>query len=335
MNTYPPLKTGTILRKRYRIVALIGQGGMGAVYRAQDSRLAGRECAIKEVISELNVLPAEQQQTQEQFYREASTLARLDHPGLPKVSDYFSEEGREYLVMDFVPGRDLQEIISEKRQHHEFLREAIVLHWTNQICDALIYLHNQDPPILHRDIKPSNIKLTPQGLLKLVDFGLVKELSTDDNRTVTVVQGRGTLQYTPLEQYGGDTGHTDARSDLYGLGATLYHLLTNTPPADAKTRFLTPGALVPPREINPAISPNTERAILSALAMHPDDRPPSVDVFRKSLLGNNDSFSIVERRLRYLAWQQAISSNWWLLLVVGLLFLLSILVTLYTPTMAL
>jgi serine/threonine-protein kinase len=109
-----------------------------------------------------------------------------------------------------------------------------------QLCDALIYLHSQDPAILHRDIKPSNIKLTPDGRIKLVDFGLVKVLADDDsNRTLTVVQGRGTAAFTPLEQYGGDTGGTDVRSDLYSLGATVYNLLNNQPPLDAKRRFLT------------------------------------------------------------------------------------------------
>ncbi len=331
LNSYRPLSPGSVLRKRYKIISLIGQGGMGAVYHAQDSRLAGRECAVKEVLPTPNVFPEEQQQTQEQFYREASMLARLDHPGLPKVSDYFSESGREYLVMDFVPGRDLHEILNEQKRRNEFLSEAVVLTWLSQICDALSYLHSQEPPILHRDIKPSNIKITPRGVIKLVDFGLVKELSEDDNRTITVVQGRGTLQYTPLEQYGGDTGHTDARSDIYALGATLYHLLTNSPPADAKSRFLTPGDMVPPREVNPAISQQTEKAIFAAMAMHPDDRPVSVEAFREMLLGSNDKIALVEKRLRHLAWQQALDNNRWWLLAVGLLLAFSVIITLYSP----
>jgi serine/threonine-protein kinase len=151
------------------------------------------------------------------------------------------------------------------------------------LCDAIEYMHTQDPPVLHRDIKPSNIKLAPSGLIKLVDFGLVKLLSKDTAQTVTVLQGRGTAAYTPLEQYGEDDSHTDTRSDIYALGATLYHLLTNTPPADARQRFLNPEALSPPRQCNPAISENVERALVSAIAMHPDDRPSSIVEFREML----------------------------------------------------
>jgi serine/threonine-protein kinase len=280
-----PLKAGEVLRNRYKINHIIGQGGMGSIYLADDLRLEGRQCALKEVEHDRSMPVDFQQQAREQFQREATVLARLDHPNLPKVSDFFSISGRDYLVMDFVPGKDLRTLMVEARQQGIFLPEADVLGWASQLADALQYLHSQDPPIVHRDIKPSNLKLTPTGLLKLVDFGLVKILASDE-MTITILQGRGTALYTPLEQYGGDAGHTDARSDIYSFGATLYHMFTNTSPVEARERFLHPDSLQPPREINPTLSPRTERAILWAMNLHPDERPANVDAFRQALLGN-------------------------------------------------
>jgi eukaryotic-like serine/threonine-protein kinase len=330
------LSAGAVLRDRYQIVELIGRGGMGAVYRAEDVRLHGRFCAVKEVLPELIGVPGIEEQTHDQFYREASTLARLDHANLPKVSDYFAENGREYLVMDFVPGRDLRQLVDEARHSDTFLEEENVLGWANQLCDALSYLHTQDPVVLHRDIKPSNIKLTPRGVVKLVDFGLVKLLQPDDSRTVTVVQGRGTEAYTPLEQYGGDTGHTDVRSDIYGFGATLYHLLTGQVPADAKLRFLKPGSLVPPRDINPRISPHTERAIMAAMAQHPDDRPDSVEALRQLLFaapapGTSSLGSLSISTVPQAAWREALNSQRWLLAASLLLALIALAVSIWSP----
>jgi serine/threonine-protein kinase len=280
-----PLKAGEVLRNRYKIRRVIGQGGMGSIYLADDLRLEGRLCALKEVEHDRTLTTGLIKEAREQFLREATVLARLDHPNLPKVSDYFSIGGRDYLVMDFVPGKDLRLIMLEAKKKGIFLSEREVLGWANQLADALAYLHGQNPPILHRDIKPSNLKYTPGGILKLVDFGLVKILVSDEV-TVTIVQGKGTAVYTPLEQYGGDVGHTDARSDIYAFGATLYHLLTNTAPVEAHERFLNPDALIPPRQINPDISIRTEKAILWAMSLHPEDRPPDVEAFRRALLGD-------------------------------------------------
>lgn len=279
-----PIEPGIILRDRYKITRIIGQGGMGSIYLAEDIRLEGRQCALKEVQHESSLPEDTLQQARDQFLREAQILARLDHPNLPKVSDFFSDENREYLVMDFVPGEDLRTLMLEARRKKIFLAGREVLGWSVQIADALDYMHRQDPPILHRDIKPSNLKLTPSGLIKLVDFGLVKLLASEE-MTITILQGRGTALYTPLEQYGGDTGHTDVRSDIYAFGATLYHLLTNTAPVEAKERFLRPESLIPPRQINPDISVRTERAILWALNLHPDERPQNIEEFRQSLVG--------------------------------------------------
>lgn len=280
-----PLKEGEILRERYKIRRIIGQGGMGSIYLADDIRLEGRLCALKEVEHDSSLPEEMLRQAREQFLREATVLARLDHPNLPKVSDFFSEGQREYLVMDYVPGKDLRTLMMEARQREKILPERDVLAWAAQLSDALVYMHSQDPPILHRDIKPSNLKLTPSGLIKLVDFGLVKILASEE-MTISVLQGRGTAIYTPLEQYGGDTGHTDARSDIYAFGATLYHLLTNRPPVEARERFLHPDILIPPRQLNQDLTARTERAIFWALSLHPDDRPQDVEAFRQALFGN-------------------------------------------------
>lgn len=332
------LEPGTILRRRYEILELVGQGGMGAVYKAADRRLEGRVCALKEVLPDLaeGALSEEElDQMSEQFRIEASILSRLDHPNLPKVSDYFSTGGREYLVMDFVEGRDLQEIVREQMKAGELLSEQQVLGWASQLLDALEYLHEQEPPVVHRDIKPSNIKLTPRGVVKLVDFGLVKVLHDDDSRTVTVVQGRGTVAYTPLEQYGGDTGYTDARSDIYGLGATLYHLLAGIAPADAKERFLRPGVLVSLRQLNPEVSPRVERVIFQALAMHPNERPPNIRALREMLFGSAPlpqqmTMSTSLPRLQTIdqSWNEIFYANRYLIASAAGLFLIALILSL-------
>jgi len=278
-------KSDTILRQRYRLTNLVGQGGMGSVYRAEDLRLPGRICAVKVLPHDPQAAEEMRDQAHQQFLKEASTLAQLDHPNLPKVSDFFSEESSDYLVMDYVPGRDLQQILEESRVAGRPLDEETVLAWTEQIIDALDYLHRRDPPVLHRDIKPSNIKLTPDHRIKLVDFGLVKVQAAEDARTITVVQGKGTIMYTPLEQYGGEGGHTDARTDIYALGATLYTLLTDFPPPHAKARFLNPSVLKSPREVNPKLSRLVSNAVMWAIEMHPDARPDSVQEFQEALQG--------------------------------------------------
>ncbi|NQU30624.1 MAG: serine/threonine protein kinase [Anaerolineae bacterium] len=282
-----PLNSGEVLRGRYKIRQRIGQGGIGSIYLADDQRLEGRLCAIKEVEHDRSLPAKIFEEAREQFMREATVLARLDHPNLPKVSDFFSQNKRDYLVMDYVPGKDLRDLMLDARRRKTFLREDVVLGWANQIANALTYLHRQDPPIIHRDIKPSNLKLTPSGLVKLVDFGLVKVLVPDE-MTITVIQGQGTILYTPLEQYGSDGVHTDVRSDVYSLGATLYHLLTNKAPADARNRFLNPDSLLPPKEINSSISNRTQRGIRWAISLHPDERPDSVEDFRLFLLGQKE-----------------------------------------------
>ncbi|MCD6356673.1 MAG: serine/threonine protein kinase [Anaerolineaceae bacterium] len=281
-----PLKKGDLVRSRYLIKKIIGQGGMGCIYLAEDTRLRGRLCALKEVEHDLTLNDALNKEAKKQFKQEATILARLDHPNLPKVSDFFSTGIRDYLVMDYVPGDDLRTLMLKAKHQKKFLKEKEVRSWADQLANALIYMHNQDPPILHRDIKPSNLKVTPSGLLKLVDFGLVKLLAPGE-MTITIIQGQGTALYTPLEQYGGDGSHTDVRSDIYSFGATLYHLLTNTPPSDARARFINPEVLLPPRKINSKISLQMERAILWAMSLHPDERPESIAQLKDYFTGKS------------------------------------------------
>jgi serine/threonine-protein kinase len=327
----PPLKNGEVLRSRYKIRERIGQGGMGSIYLAEDIRLKGRLCALKEVEYDRALPENIRDEARDQFLREATVLARLDHPNLPKVSDFFSNGARDYLVMDYVPGNDLRTLLLEARRKKTFLKEADVLTWGDQVASALAFLHSQEPPIVHRDIKPSNLKLMPQGLIKLVDFGLVKILAPEEV-TITIIQGQGTALYTPLEQYGGSDMHTDIRSDIYSFGATLYHLLTSEPPADARKRFLDPESLVPLRQINSAISPRTERAILWGMALHPDERPSTIDEFRQALLGYTEAptLPISVRRARpqpvwdYLAHTPEATLAW----SAAVLFLVSLLMTL-------
>lgn len=315
---------GTVLRDRYRLTQIVGQGGMGNVYRAEDLRLPGRLCAIKEVIPDPHLSQELRDQANQQFLQEASILAQLDHPNLPKVSDFFSDNDRDYLVMDYVPGNNLKQMMDESRAREQNLSQAVVLEWASQIIDALSYLHRQSPPVVHRDIKPGNIKLTPDNRIKLVDFGLVKVLSPDDSRTITIVQGRGTALYTPLEQYGGDSGHTDTRTDIYALAATFYHLLTDYPPPDAKTRFLNPRALRPPNQINPGISSHVAEAIMWGLEMHPDDRPQSIGEFAQALFGKLTR----PQQTSYVTIAQALRENWLIAVLALGLFILALLVTL-------
>jgi len=327
----PPLKHGEVLRGRYKILERIGQGGMGSIYLADDTRLKGRQCALKEVEYERALPEDVREEARGQFLREATILARLDHPNLPKVSDFFSNGPRDYLVMDYVPGSDLRTLLMEARRNKIFLKEMDVLSWADQVASALTFLHSQEPPIVHRDIKPSNLKLMPHGLIKLVDFGLVKILAPEEV-TITIIQGQGTALYTPLEQYGGSDIHTDIRSDIYSFGATLYHLLTNEPPADARKRFLQPDSLTPLRQFNPGISPRTERAVLWAMSLHPDERPHTINDFRQALLGYSETptLPLAVRRAHqqsiwdYLSHTPEATLAW----SVAVLFLVSLLATL-------
>src|SRR5437667_3994357 len=218
------LAPGAVLQNRYRIVRQLGKGGMGAVYEAIDQRLDAT-VALKETFSV-------DERLRRQFEQEARLLAQLHHPALPRVSDYFTEGNRAFLVMQFISGADLAEIISQ--QPGPFPR-AIVIAWADQLLDALVYLHTRDRQIIHRDIKPHNLKLTSNGRIALLDFGLAKAESADASTTVSSTSIFGyTPRYSPLEQI--QNHGTTPRSDIYALGATLCHLLTGVKPLDAVGR---------------------------------------------------------------------------------------------------
>jgi serine/threonine-protein kinase len=323
-------EAGTVLRDRYSLKEVVGHGGMGSVYLAEDLRLPGRLCAIKEVKPESNATPEARRQEHNQFLREASLLAQLDHPNLPKVSDFFSEGGRDYLVMDYVPGKNLKELIDDSRVQGRQLQVEVVDNWAEQIMDSVSYLHDQDPPILHRDIKPSNIKLTPDGRIKLVDFGLAKVMASDNSSTITVIQGRGTAYYTPLEQYGAESEHTNVHSDIYALAATLYHLLSGAPPPEAKERFLNPAVMRPLKKINRNVSAKTSDAVDWGLEMHPEDRPEGIELFRQAYNGKVSRRDIERDRQgeERIGLGEAIGQNSGIVLIVLALFAMALLATL-------
>jgi serine/threonine protein kinase len=270
------LEPNTLLQNRYLIGRHIGQGGMGAVYEARDQRL-GNTVALKQTLDA-------GEQFSRAFEREARLLASLRHPALPRVIDHFVDGGGQFLVMEFVPGDDLAAML--KRRSGPFPLDQ-ALGWADQLLDALDYMHTQQPPVIHRDIKPQNLKLTARGEIILLDFGLAKGMSAGQSQAVTTGSIFGyTPQYAPLEQIQG--AGTDPRSDLYSLAATLYHLLTGWPPANALTRASAviarqPDPLRPAHEIAPELPPAVGAALMQALALDPEERPASAAVLRAML----------------------------------------------------
>jgi len=264
------LERGTLLHKRYRIVEILGQGGMGSVYRAVDENL-GVDIALKE-----NLFTTDEYARQ--FRLEAVILANLRHPNLPRVSDHFvlGEQG-QYLVMDFIDGEDLRQRMERAGTISE--EEAIMI--GAAMCDALAYLHTRKPPILHRDIKPGNVKITPDGHIFLVDFGLAKVVQ--GSQATTTGARAMTPGYSPPEQYG--TARTDPRTDIYSLGATLYAALTGIIPEDGLARAMDNAQLTPLRKRNNKISRRFASAIEQAMAIDPADRFQDAEEFKKALLG--------------------------------------------------
>ncbi len=265
------LGQGEVLQGRYRIIKVLGCGGMGAVYYAEDLRLNNRPVAVKENFDTSPEAAA-------QFRVEAELLANLRHPNLPQVFDYFVEPrtGKQYLVMDYIAGEDLEDIVEKGGP----LDERTALRIMFQVFDAVDYLHRQNPPVIHRDIKPSNIKVQPDGTSILVDFGIAKRYLP--GRETVGAAAAVTPGYSPPEQYG--QGITDQRSDIYALGATLYFALTGQVPPEAIERVTHGDKLILPRQINPKVSLNVEQAILKAMAIRPIDRFQSVIEFKRAIM---------------------------------------------------
>jgi serine/threonine protein kinase len=282
------LISNTVLQDRYKIVRQLGQGGMGTVYEAIDQRL-DTTVALKETFFA-------DERLRKQFEREARLLARLHHPALPRVSDHFSEGDGQFLVMQFIPGDDLSEMMTQRRG--PFPADQ-VLTWADQLLDALDYLHTQEPQIVHRDIKPQNLKLTSRGQIILLDFGLAKGQAGEISRVTTSASIFGyTPNYAPLEQIQG-LG-TDSRSDLYSLAATVYHLLTAVKPPDALTRAAAlvngqPDPLTLATTLNPAVAPEVSAVLQRAMAQNREQRFASASDMRKTLHRTEQTSTVMSR----------------------------------------
>ncbi len=261
-----------VLQERYELTKKLGQGGMGSVYLAGDRRLSTVRWAVKEMSDEAITSPLERQQASGAFRQEAELLASLTHPNLPRVTDHFQEGGKNYLVMEYVPGETL---LSYCQRNGAPRPLSEVLGWAGQLCDVLSYLHGQRPPVIFRDLKPANVMIAPDGTLKLIDFGIARLFKPGQSHDT---QAFGTMGYSAPEQYG--RGQTDARSDVYSLGVMLHQLLTGFDPAAAPFR------LPPANHVNPAVPQAVADALARAMDNEPARRFASVAELRQALLGS-------------------------------------------------
>src|SRR5512136_248094 len=262
------LERGSLLNKRYRIVEVLGQGGMGSVYRAVDENL-GVDVAVKE-----NLFTSDEYARQ--FRLEAVILANLRQTNLPRVTDHFviGEQG-QYLIMDYIEGEDLR----QRMERQGVISEEDAILVGAAMCDALDYLHTRKPSIIHRDVKPGNVKITPDGRIYLVDFGLAKIVK--GSQATTTGARAMTPGYSPPEQYG--TGRTDARTDVYSLGATLYAALAGIIPEDGLARAMDNTQLTPLRKRNSKVSRRLASAIEKAMAVRPEERFQTAEEFKLAL----------------------------------------------------
>ena len=252
-------KEGTVLDGKYEILKEIGRGGMSIVYLARDNRL-NKQWAVKEM---KNDGTKTRETLLKGLEREANILKDVDHPVLPRIVDIINSRGTIYVVMDFIEGTNISEILKEKGAQPQ----EKVIEWGRQLASALDYLHSMNPPIIYRDMKPSNVMLKPEGGVKLIDFGTAKEYTIENNADTTALGTRG---YAAPEQFGDAQGrgiyNTDARTDIYNLGATMYHMVTGKNPCEP------PYEMKPIRQWNPALSTGLEKIILKCTQPDPNDR---------------------------------------------------------------
>ena len=271
------LSADHLLAGRYRVLLLLARGGMGAVYLAEDTRLSGAQVAVKEMSGAFTRGDTEAfARAVVEFEREAAMLARLRHAHLPRVSDRFEEDGKHFLVMEYIHGQTLRAVIQQAGGR---LSLDQALNFTDQLCDVLTYLHSQQPPIIYRDLKPTNVMVVPPSpgngdrpQLVLIDFGIARFYRPGGNSDTAVY---GTIGYAPPEQYG--KGQTDARTDIYALGVLLHHVLTGHDPA------ATPFALPSPGTLNPALPAAVAAAIERATANDRTERFHDIAAFRAAL----------------------------------------------------
>lgn len=248
------LEIGSLVDGKYKILNEVGHGGMSIVYLAMNEK-ANKQWAIKEVrkdgVKDFEVV-------KQSLVAETDMLKKLNHPYLPDIVDVIEDDDRFLIVMDYIQGNSLSKAIEE----YGALPQDDVIHWAKQLCDVLGYLHSQNPPIIYRDMKPANIMLKPDGNITLIDFGTAREFKEKNLADTTCL---GTMGYAAPEQFGG-MGQTDGRTDIYCLGATLYHLVTGKNPCEP------PYEIRPIREINPSLSGGLERIILKCTQPNPANR---------------------------------------------------------------
>jgi outer membrane protein assembly factor BamB/tRNA A-37 threonylcarbamoyl transferase component Bud32 len=270
-SEFGQLQPGVTLQDRYLILGVVGTGGMGSVYKGRDLHFPNvtKLVAVKEMIN-MATDPNMHEMVVRNFEREADLLATLSHPSIPRIYDYFTQERSSYLVMEFVEGKDLEAIL---RESDEYLPEEQVVGWAIELCDVLSYLHSHKPqPVVFRDMKPSNVMVDQHGHIRLIDFGIARVFQPGEKGTMI-----GTEGYSPPEQY---RGEASPAGDLYALGATLHHLLTQRDPRSEPPFSF---AERPIRDINPAVSPEVEAVIDASLSYDPKDRFQDANTMKEAL----------------------------------------------------